>query len=463
MADPDVLVDLLRHAAAAVPLTTPATTPVFALSTKTWRLSTQLTLGKLAGVSGTVRTCPPSDVSWTAAELAPVVHLVNCHGAEFDPRWYGEARLGQQDVPPAMDARLLPGLIPRGSVVAAECCYGAAHWPPAAAGGQAGIAATQLREGASGVFGSANVSYGPAAANAYADVICQLFVSEVLAGAFLGRAALTARQRFVQGESFLDPSDLKTLGQFDLLGDPSAHPIVRPGQSGVSPAGAAGGTPADPVPHRGPGQQGSWAARRTRRDRCAPAAADRGRPRAGRQRGRLRPAGPAAHDPHPRGARRPARLRAVAGHPDPHVRGAPGDARTAQGAARSSRGGAARRVSGAGRARRLRAGRPDPRPVTRRRARRTGDRTRGEGGGAAVSGEQTVSGLVEVRRVAARSKSDQVTAVLTTEDRSWLLRRSGGPSFGVDDELAALDGQRVTATGFAGSGVFLATALELDD
>jgi hypothetical protein len=80
-----------------------------------------------------------------------------------------------------------------------------------------------------------------------------------------------------------------------------------------------------------------------------------------------------------------------------------------------------------------------------------------------MSNEETVSGRVSVRRAATGSKSEQVTAVLTTDDRSWLLRRAGGPSFGVDDELAALDGRRVTATGYAGSGVFLATSVDLDE
>jgi hypothetical protein len=79
-----------------------------------------------------------------------------------------------------------------------------------------------------------------------------------------------------------------------------------------------------------------------------------------------------------------------------------------------------------------------------------------------VSEQQTVTGTVSVRRVAAGSKSEPVTAVLTANDRSWLLRRAGGRSFGVDDEVAALDGKSVTATGFAGSGVFLATELVRD-
>ncbi|MEP7021002.1 MAG: hypothetical protein ABI808_10145 [Pseudonocardiales bacterium] len=83
-----------------------------------------------------------------------------------------------------------------------------------------------LLAGAAGVFGASTVAYGPASANEYADVLCRLFLEEVLGGASLGRAALSARQRFVQGQTFLDPTDLKTLVQFDLLGDPSLQPFV---------------------------------------------------------------------------------------------------------------------------------------------------------------------------------------------------------------------------------------------
>ena len=36
-------------------------------------------------------------------------------------------------------------------------------------------------------------------------------------------------------------------------------------------------------------------------------------------------------------------------------------------------------------------------------------------------------------------------------------RRSGGPSFGVDDELARYAGKTVEVTGEAGPGVFLVT------
>ena len=47
-------------------------------------------------------------------------------------------------------------------------------------------------------------------------------------GASIGRAALEARHRFASQLSHLDPSDLKTLAQFYLLGDPSIQPVQAP-------------------------------------------------------------------------------------------------------------------------------------------------------------------------------------------------------------------------------------------
>jgi hypothetical protein len=70
---------------------------------------------------------------------------------------------------------------------------------------------------------------------------------------------------------------------------------------------------------------------------------------------------------------------------------------------------------------------------------------------------QTVRGTVRIKHVATGSKSEQSTAVLETPERTWLLRRADGPSFGVDPELAALDGHEVTATGYPGTGAFLLT------
>ena len=221
-------VDNLSLAAQGKSLLRTSPEPVFAVSAKVWQRSTQLSVAALPDTSCDVHTSPPDGPMWTAGEMAPAIHFVNCHGAEFDPNWYGQQSPNNWNLPIAVAASGLPGLVPRGAVVASECCYGTSHWPPSAAQGQASVATTYLREGAAGVFGASTVAYGPAASNAYADVICRMFVAEVLNGASLGRAVLVARQQFVQAQSFLDPTDLKTLAQFNLLGDPATVAFVTP-------------------------------------------------------------------------------------------------------------------------------------------------------------------------------------------------------------------------------------------
>jgi hypothetical protein len=112
-----------------------------------------------------------------------------------------------------------------GTVIAVECCYGAELYDPADSDDQAGICSTYLRDGAYGYFGSSTIAYGPSEGNGQADLICQYFLNEVLEGASLGDATLRARHRFAQAYTHLDPVDLKTLVQFNLLGDPSIHAV----------------------------------------------------------------------------------------------------------------------------------------------------------------------------------------------------------------------------------------------
>jgi hypothetical protein len=63
--------------------------------------------------------------------------------------------------------------------------------------------------------------------------MCQYFMRPVLDAASTGRAALEARQMFIHHKSALDPYDLKTLAQYNLLGDPSIHPIRATGEHGI--------------------------------------------------------------------------------------------------------------------------------------------------------------------------------------------------------------------------------------
>jgi hypothetical protein len=120
-----------------------------------------------------------------------------------------------------MESARLDTKVRNGTVVAAECCYGAQLFDPSIPGGEMGICNRYLGRGAYAFFGSSTIAYGPSEGNGSADLICQFFIQRVLAGASTGRATLEARITFVMHATHLDPTDLKTLAQFNLMGDPS--------------------------------------------------------------------------------------------------------------------------------------------------------------------------------------------------------------------------------------------------
>src|SRR5687768_17306118 len=109
-----------------------------------------------------------------------------------------------------------------------------------------GICSAYLAGKAYAFFGSSTIAYGPADTNDNADLICQFFLRRVVTGASVGRAALEARQQFAQQTGELSPADLKTLAQFNLLGDPSVTPVAAsappPHSAPKAAPGPAGGT-----------------------------------------------------------------------------------------------------------------------------------------------------------------------------------------------------------------------------
>ena len=221
--DPSFLIKVLGGASRYVTRDRSAYSSYLAFSAKTWHKSTELSVSKLFGPDSPIFTSPPSGPKWTKAQLARRIHFINCHGDTISSKFFGE--YPKDKFFDAHDAARLPSRITEGSVVAAECCYGAELYDPSDADGRVGICSVYLAEGAYGFFGSSNVAYGPTEGNGQADLICQYFIENVLNGASLGRAALEARQRFIAGYSHLDPSDLKTAVQFNLLGDPSIHAV----------------------------------------------------------------------------------------------------------------------------------------------------------------------------------------------------------------------------------------------
>jgi hypothetical protein len=129
--------------------------------------------------------------------------------------------------------------IAEGTVVTAECCYGAELYDPALVDGQMSICNAYLANKAYGFFGSSTIAYGPTDSNGSADLICQFYLKRLYEGASSGRAALMARQDFIESEPQLGPIDLKTLVQFNLMGDPSIAPVAVPTPRIAVPSNAA--------------------------------------------------------------------------------------------------------------------------------------------------------------------------------------------------------------------------------
>ena len=196
----------------------------FVLTADVWKGSTHASARKLFGTSSDVRLAPPKAPPWSEAGLGRRAHFINCHGANSDFHFYGES--GSGDFPVAHQSDRLRG-VREGTVATAECCYGAELYDPDEVDAEPGIANSYLDGEAYGFFGSTNIAYGPPDGNGAADLICRYFLRNVQQGSSIGRAALEARQEFVRKNEPLNPVDLKTVGQFYLLGDPSIHPARR--------------------------------------------------------------------------------------------------------------------------------------------------------------------------------------------------------------------------------------------
>jgi hypothetical protein len=219
--DPAYLVHLLETAASFKAAPVSHYYPYFGISAQIWEKSTGLSLTHTFGSASDLKDVPPNNEKWAAPALGRAAHFINCHGASASPQFYGQPKSGQRSYPVALDAAYIDGKIAEGTVAAAECCYGGQLYDPAKVKGQQGICNTYLANKAYGFFASTTIAYGPSDANAQADLICQYFLQSVLRGASLGRATLEARQNFVRTASPPDPSDIKTLAQFNLYGDPS--------------------------------------------------------------------------------------------------------------------------------------------------------------------------------------------------------------------------------------------------
>lgn len=193
----------------------------FAVTASVWDKSTEQSINNIFGNIKMLLSSPPAKGRYIADQLRPIFHFYNCHGALNDTNYYGQKA---SSYPIALSSADLDYKITFGTVIAAECCYGAQLLNKDEFG--ISIASNYLCNNAVSFMGSSTIAYGPADGQGLADLICQYYLINVNKGASAGRALLEARQRFLtESAPDLDPYELKTLAQFYILGDPSIQII----------------------------------------------------------------------------------------------------------------------------------------------------------------------------------------------------------------------------------------------
>ncbi len=220
--DPDLLLRLLEHAAAARPadqLRNP-----FGYCTAAWRRSSAEVYAEIDAPERLLVSPPVVAATLDRARLDGARLLYcNLHGVIDGSPWYGQ----RQDASPlllALRPSDLVGLDLRGAVMVSEACYGAAI---AGRDVDTSLALAFLACGAAGFVGATAISYGPPSPPAgEADLIALHFLRALKRpGATLGAAFMAARAGMLRDtlalQSALDEDDQKTLLEFVLYGDPT--------------------------------------------------------------------------------------------------------------------------------------------------------------------------------------------------------------------------------------------------
>lgn len=221
--DPDYLIGLLDTATHIVRRQRKDYATWFALSAQSWTGSSAITSANLFSTLDGLSLCPPTGPNMHTNLHKARIHFFNCHGGAGSHEFWGEQGDHQ---PVSFRSRNIPDRLLPGTVIAAECCYGAELYAPGR--GQLSISGTYLQKKAAAYVGSTTIAYGPAEGQGDADLLTQFFIQFVLRGHSVGRAFLQARQRFLTlAAPRINAVELKTISQFILLGDPSVHLVEK--------------------------------------------------------------------------------------------------------------------------------------------------------------------------------------------------------------------------------------------
>ena len=250
--DPTGLIKSIKTAIECQPVDRKEYEDYFSISTRNPKPGlAQECLDNIFGNHNNLKISPPeSYMGLNKEELQKKSHFIVCHGAPNFPLWIGEEsffywltkgrRNGEDRFAIALDPDNIINTIKPQTVAAAINCFGAQLYDPKKASQDyfealqdklkkikldprdfriEGICNTYMNNSAVAFCGSTSLAYEPG--------IIEEFFNNVLDGASIGRAFLQSRQTFVRLNPKLSRIELKTLAEFILLGDPSAHPIRK--------------------------------------------------------------------------------------------------------------------------------------------------------------------------------------------------------------------------------------------
>lgn len=188
------------------------------ITNRAWINSSAFVTSALAG-PGRVLICPNDAV--TAANTSVLdcsTVYCNLHGFSNGSSWNGSDPVRgfvPAVTPDSFDARFVSG-----SFVYTEACYGVQTVGRPTSGS---CALKLLQCGAAAVFGSTGLAFGSATEQPQdlldADALTRAFFELAEGGATIGDSVVGARQEFADGG--LDGYRMKTLLQFQILGDPT--------------------------------------------------------------------------------------------------------------------------------------------------------------------------------------------------------------------------------------------------
>jgi len=253
-ANPAWLLDYLRRATAWKSRPAAFYASAYAVVCDEWKAAGEACMAYLGLPVAELQVSPPAhDADATAQRrLGRSLHMIKCHGASLDPRFYGQKGTTYPEI---LLSGTLRGKLGEGTLAAAMCCYGAQVYSPADPAAQMPgawpLATTYLRQGAVGFAGATRIAWVGVDRMMCADWVAAAHLKSALGGASLGRALLDAKQDYVkwlagQGQQ-PDNADEKTLLEYLLLGDPSLQPVADPAAhaapAGTPRAGAARSSP----------------------------------------------------------------------------------------------------------------------------------------------------------------------------------------------------------------------------